>query len=272
MFSRSLMLAALLLGCSQIKAGVLAQFVFEFGTVEAELFDVDKPVTVRNFLDYQQSGVWSSTIMHRWVTNFVIQGGSYYQDPSFGPVVITNRPAITNEFSVGPRLSNVYGTIAMARIGGQTNSATTSWFFNVKDNAFLDDVDGGFTVFGRTLRGTNVLNRFKQPAGTTNLYFALDSTGTNATEVPVYVTNSVGRYVFVDVKMLKAQIARVAGGNQISWNSIEGIPNAVDFSTNIPPVWQPITTNQGTGLTMSITNDPGSDKLRHYRVRVIYPN
>src|SRR3954469_18623780 len=166
MLRRSLIFAILLLGCSGAHAGVLAQFVLDFGTVDVELFDVDKPVTVRNFLDYQQSGVWSSTVMHRWVTNFVIQGGSYYADTNNGPIAITNRTAITNEFSVGPRLSNTFGTIAMARIGGQTNSATSSWFFNVNNNAFLDDVDGGFTVFGRTLRGTNVLNRFVPPAGT----------------------------------------------------------------------------------------------------------
>lgn len=270
MLSRSLILLALLLCFPGAKAGILAQFVLDFGTVDVELFDVDKPVTVRNFLDYQQSGVWNSTIMHRWVTNFVIQGGSYYADPVAGPVAITNRPPITNEFSVGPTLTNTYGTIAMARIGGQTNSATSSWFFNLNNsNAFLDSVDGGFTVFGRTLRGTNVLNRFVPPAGTTNIYFLLN--GTNVTSVPVYVTNNAGRYVYVDVRMLKAKISRSQGSNVISWTSIDGVPNAVDFSTNIPPVWQPLATNQGDGLTMSLTNDPGADPRRNYRVRVIYP-
>jgi hypothetical protein len=54
-------------------------------------------------------------------------------------------PAVTNE----PGLSNLRGTVAMARVGGQTNSATSQWFINLADNTSLDNVDGGFTVFAR---------------------------------------------------------------------------------------------------------------------------
>ncbi len=143
-----------------------------FGSLDIELFDQEKPETVQNFLRYVYRGAYSNLVIHRLVQNFVLQGGniivtnpadtgafsSYTEGPNYGP--------ITNEYSVGPELSNVFGTIAMARFDGVTNSASGNWFFNLADNPGLDAVDGGFTVFGRvvnttgSLTGTNLLNHF----------------------------------------------------------------------------------------------------------------
>jgi cyclophilin family peptidyl-prolyl cis-trans isomerase len=211
--------------------------------------------------------------MHRWVENFVIQGGSAKIpfSPTNSPLdvawqAVPTFPAITNEFSVGRRFSNTYGTIAMARVGGQTNSATSSWFFNVRDNVDLDDVDGGFTVFGRTIRGTNILNRFTRPSGTTNIYFLRDFT------TPVYSEDGVqGFWLNVDVTVLTAQITALAGGVQISWKSVEGLPNIVEYTTTIPAVWQTLQTVSGTGATMSVVDGISGD-MRQYRVRVVYGN
>jgi cyclophilin family peptidyl-prolyl cis-trans isomerase len=270
MLMRSLLLVFLLAVVPRARPGVLAQFDFNFGTVDVELYEQDKPETVRNFLAYVNTGLWSPTIMHRWVQNFVIQGGSYYLS-STGVVSIPPFPAVTNEYSVGRPFSNVFGTIAMARVSGQTNSATSSWFFNVRDNQQLDDVDGGFTVFGGTLRGTNVLDRFRYPEGTTNLFFLRDAQD-RPTEVPLYVTNSVASYVVANVRILTANIARVAGGNQITWGSVAGLTNVVEFTRTLPPAWETAASIIGTGAPLSITNDPGADSLRHYRVRIVYPN
>jgi peptidyl-prolyl cis-trans isomerase A (cyclophilin A) len=90
-------------------------------------------------------------ITNRGTTNWTI-----VQVPSY--------PPITNEFGVGGRFSNVYGTIAMAKLGGDTNSATSQWFFNLANNTFLDaaDTNNLFVVFGHVVRGTNVLNAFNQ--------------------------------------------------------------------------------------------------------------
>jgi len=82
-------------------------------------------------------------MIHRVVTGFVNQGGGYKFDgkvttsPTFPPVV--------GEM----KLSNLRGTIAMARVGTDRNSATDQFFFNVKNNTALDTQDGGYTVFGR---------------------------------------------------------------------------------------------------------------------------
>ena len=54
----------------------------------------------------------------------------------------------------------MYGTIAMAKLGGATNSASSQWFINFADNSFLDapDTNNLFVVFGHVVSGTNILN------------------------------------------------------------------------------------------------------------------
>jgi cyclophilin family peptidyl-prolyl cis-trans isomerase len=260
-------------------AGVLARFdMKDLGIIDVELFELKKPVTVSNFVAYVKAGAWHDNVMHRWVEDFVIQGGSYKvpfsptNSPlSVNPQPIQTFPAITNEYSVGRPISNTYGTLAMARVGGQTNSATSSWFFNVKDNAFLDDVDGGFTVFGRTLRGTNILNRFTRPDGTTNIYL-LDNGSGQKTSWPAYSPDNVKAYwLNVDVMLLTAGTTAFGVGVQISWKSVEGRPNIVEYSTVVPEVWQTLKSVAGTGAILTAIDGVG-DPMRHYRVRVDYSN
>ena len=116
-----------------------------FGEVEIELFDEDAPATVANFLNYVNDGSYANSFIHRSVPGFVIQGGGF----SFidGEVLaIPSDPPVINE----PGISNLRGTIAMAKVGGDPNSATNQWFFNLADNsASLDNSNGGFTVFGQ---------------------------------------------------------------------------------------------------------------------------
>jgi len=70
-------------------------------------------------------------------------------------------PQVASEFNVGPLIHNRFGTIAMALVTGEPDSATSSFFFNLADNSTnLDFQSGGFTVFGRILNGTNVLQYF----------------------------------------------------------------------------------------------------------------
>lgn len=134
-------------------------------TVFVELFD-DRPLTRNNFLQYVNGSHFNGTIMHRLARNFVIQGGGYFPFILTEPAPVnysldpdaevdldnnpqTPNPTVMNEYANSPTRSNVRGTIAMARIGGQPNSATSEWFVNLGNNTGLDSVDGGFTVFGR---------------------------------------------------------------------------------------------------------------------------
>lgn len=119
------------------------------GEIDIELFDAAAPLTVANFMNYVNSGAYNNSFIHRSVPGFIIQGGSYtWSDAGVG--VIAQNPPVVNEFDSSR--SNVRGTIAMAKLGGDPDSATNGWFFNLADNsANLDFQNGGFTVFGRVI-------------------------------------------------------------------------------------------------------------------------
>jgi cyclophilin family peptidyl-prolyl cis-trans isomerase len=100
---------------------------------------------VSNFLNYVDRGDYSESIVHRAAPNFVVQGGGFKPAPPNFTRIPTD-PSPTNE----PGIQHVRGTVAMAKVGGNPNSATCQWFVNLKDNsAELDDQNGGFASFGR---------------------------------------------------------------------------------------------------------------------------
>ena len=125
-----------------------------FGSFEVNLFEDATPLHVANFLEYVDAGDYDSSVFHRAAelddgSEFVVQGGGFTFDgtPLSAPSELTeiaSRGPVTNE----PGISNTRGTLALARVGGQENSGTNQFFFNLQDNTGLDDVDGGFTVFG----------------------------------------------------------------------------------------------------------------------------
>ncbi len=118
------------------------------GTIDVNLYDSGTPATVANFLSYVNNGDYSNAIFHRSVPTFIIQGGGFAYNGGWPPVNVFTSPAVTNE----PVYANVRGTIAMAKLGGNANSATNQWFFNLADNrSNLDSQNGGFTVFGEVV-------------------------------------------------------------------------------------------------------------------------
>ena len=271
----SALLCASVLGAAPIAwAGSLAQFRTPLGDIEVELYDSSKPATVQNFMRYVKSGAYKDMLIHRWEPNFVIQGGGYFTTNRFATNAsieqIVTFGEVTNEYSVGRRFSNVYGTLAMARVAGQTNSATSQWFFNLTNNPFLDQVDGGFTVFGRVLRGTNVLERFNL-TDTNNGIFGVNL-GSPLTAVPVLSDNpDYEDLVYVDITLLNVHVTTNPSGQQeISWNSVSNKLNRVEYTTQIPPAWTELTTTNGTGQLLRVVDpQPGISK-RFYRVRVDY--
>ncbi len=121
------------------------------GDIEIELFDEVTPGTVENFLNYVNDGDYEDSFVHRSVPGFVIQGGGFIFEAGQAPPIPAD-PPIENEF----KLSNVRGTIAMAKLGGNPDSATSQWFINLADNSASldgDDGQGGgfFTVFGQVI-------------------------------------------------------------------------------------------------------------------------
>lgn len=146
--------AVLLIATFCLTSDTLAQtvtFDTNFGDIVIELFAEEAPISVENFLGYVTRGDYDDTIFHRSVTDFVVQGGGFQANTS----PLTVQPPIENEFG----RSNLRGTIAFARVGGQVDSATSQFFFNLSDdNSFLDTVDEGFTVFGEVIQGLDVVD------------------------------------------------------------------------------------------------------------------
>ena len=258
---------------ARCEAGTLAQFRTALGDIEVELFSEDKPVTVENFLSYVRRGAYTNMFLHRWVPGFVVQGGGYYSTVISNTAVIDALPrfgTITNEYGAGRTFSNTYGTLAMARVAGGTNSATSEWFFNLANNRELDAVDGGFTVFGRVLRGTNILNRFNSTSLTNGIYQL--QLGGPLNELPVLSAKPSFRdLLYVDISPLRVQVAAaLSGGAEISWMSVSNRPNQIEFSEALPLRWQNLFATNGTGGMLRFV-DPGvRGRTRFYRVRVDY--
>ena len=129
------------------------------GDITIRLNPDKAPVTVQNFLDYVDAGFYAGTIFHRVIDGFMIQGGGL--DAQLRQK--TTRPPIKNEAYNG--LRNRRGTIAMARTS-VIDSATSQFFINVVDNAFLDfrapNPQGfGYCVFGEVIDGMDVVDAIK---------------------------------------------------------------------------------------------------------------
>jgi VCBS repeat-containing protein len=129
-----------------------------FGPIVMELFKEDTPITVDNFLNYVNDGDYTNSIFHRSDPDFVIQGGGFttsseYFSSTSQFTEIDTDDAIENE----PGISNLLGTVAMAKISGDADSATSQFFVNLGDNSFLDSEDyDSFTVFAQVLDMTTV--------------------------------------------------------------------------------------------------------------------
>lgn len=119
-------------------------------TMDMALFSNRTPTTRQNFLKYVTDGDYTNSFIHRSSPGFVIQGGaSNIINGSIGSVPVDS--PIMNEFGI----SNTLGTISMAKLGGNPNSATSQWFVSLGANTNnLDFQNGGFTVFGRMTRST----------------------------------------------------------------------------------------------------------------------
>ncbi|MGC2047905.1 MAG: peptidylprolyl isomerase [Gallionella sp.] len=130
------------------------------GSITLELDAEKSPNTVKNFLEYVNSGFYTNTIFHRVIDAFMIQGGGFEPGMKQKPV---NAP-IKNEAANG--LKNDIYTVAMARTN-DPHSATAQFFINVKNNGFLNysapNPQGyGYCVFGKVVDGMNVVDAIRK--------------------------------------------------------------------------------------------------------------
>lgn len=127
------------------------------GDIKLELDEKNTPETAANFLSYLRSGYYSDTIFHRVIDGFMIQGGGLTADME---TKATKQPVKNEAKSAKP---NKRGTISMARTM-DPHSATSQFFINVADNAFLNysgeqAQSYGYCVFGEVVEGMDVVDQ-----------------------------------------------------------------------------------------------------------------
>jgi cyclophilin family peptidyl-prolyl cis-trans isomerase len=132
----------------------MIRFETTLGDFTVEFYEKQAPLSVANFLRYVDDGFFDSTIFHRIVPGFVIQGGGFTEDMTQKKT----HPPVKNEADNG--LKNARGSLSMARTN-DINSATSQFFVNLKDNDFLDHSRGnfGYAVFARVTKGMDVVDK-----------------------------------------------------------------------------------------------------------------
>ena len=137
------------------------------GDMVLELNTEKAPISVQNFLRYAEDGYYDGAIFHRVKSDFMIQGGGF--DVELNKKTDGLRPGIANEWQNG--LKNDRGTISMARLGGQPDSATSQFFINVVDNNSLNQPqrDGAaYAVFGKVVEGLDTMDKIRDTEVETN--------------------------------------------------------------------------------------------------------
>jgi peptidyl-prolyl cis-trans isomerase A (cyclophilin A) len=134
------------------------------GDIVIDLDAQKAPKSVANFEQYVKEGHYDGTVFHRVIDGFMIQGGGMLPNLTEKKT----RPPIVLESHNG--LNNTLGTVAMARTG-DPNSATSQFFINLKDNAFLDAANSGdgngYAVFGHVVAGMDVVDKIRAVQTTT---------------------------------------------------------------------------------------------------------
>jgi peptidyl-prolyl cis-trans isomerase A (cyclophilin A) len=232
---------------AQSANATIVQFQTVLGDFSVNLYDKTTPKTVENFLAYVKSGAYTNTIIHRSVPGFIVQGGGYsYKNDAKPPLVaVTQNAAVINE----PVYANKRGTIAMAKLGGQPNSATNQWFFNLADNSTtLDPQNSGFTVFGEvTGNGMAIIDAMAA--------LSIFTTGTDPfKELPLrnYTTTDGTNGVEITDKHLVMILGVVV------------LDSNVDSAANLTPVkttYTPSTGNGGGGSSNNNSSGSGGGSM-----------
>jgi peptidyl-prolyl cis-trans isomerase A (cyclophilin A) len=133
--------------------GTIVVLVTSMGNIEIALATEEAPITTANFLGYVEDDFYNDTVFHRVMQGFMIQGGGFI---ATGKQKITGDPIVLESYN---GLKNRRGTIAMARTS-IPDSATSQFFINLVDNAFLDKspTSDGYAVFGEVVKGMDVVD------------------------------------------------------------------------------------------------------------------
>jgi cyclophilin family peptidyl-prolyl cis-trans isomerase len=238
------------------------------GTIRLELFDRDKPASVRSFLSYVHSGAYSNSILHRSVTNLIVQGGSLkridFGGGSSALAPVEEQAVVANERGVGRFFANERGTLALAHYPGETNNATCHWFINLTNNPAFDAVNtnNAYVVFGRVIGGLDILDRLNPKA--TNTLVKILNLGGWLEEVPVKPTATVSTVTYADLLTTTWKVVSLDMNGSVtnpsptvhtvSWESVSNRTHKVEFGLLTSTHWTLLWTTNGNGSRQSFTH------------------
>ncbi|MCG8450507.1 MAG: peptidylprolyl isomerase [Pirellulales bacterium] len=254
LFLMRLLLLAVFLTMHSTASAVVVRFTSNLGTFDVRMFDSATPLTVANILNYVNDNDFDDSIVHRADTTyiqqpngsfasspFVIQGGGWAYPTGGNLTEIPPNAPVLNE----PGISNLRGTMALARVSGGINSGTNNWYVNTSNNQFLDMVDDGFTVFGRvTHDGMDVVDTIA--------------------EVPTYqMRNHINQFVGTSVPLIGDVTQGITRDNFVLFSSVEvlNIPDGdYDFDGDVDGtdflIWQ-----RSFGSTTDVAADNNGDAI-----------
>ena len=286
MIVKTLILSVLLSAAfaSFVSAGSLVRFRTVLGDTIVELYDIEKPITTSNFLAYVRSDRYTNMFSHRLISDFVIQGGGFrvsHRGTSSNSVEsVPSLPNITNEFSKGPLYRNLYGTLSMAKLGGDPNSASSQWFLSFGDNsANLDTQNGGFTVFGRVVSDTNVFNRlntFTTSRRATNVIVNAQGAFSELPQItyPIDQAQSLtteqlfANLLYIDISELPPITLPLPNPRSASltFGTVPGLTQRLEASSFPMGPWQVLSDLMGTGGSLTVPDPAGIGANRFYRL------
>jgi len=135
----------------EFKGTVKALIKTNKGEILCELFPEYAPKTVSNFVKLSKLGFYDGLTFHRYVPNFVIQGGDPY-GTGFGDAGY-NIPLEVNE-----NTKHIEGALGIAR-AQDPNSGSCQFYITLRETPHLD---GNYTVFGKVIKGMDVVKKLRK--------------------------------------------------------------------------------------------------------------
>ena len=115
------------------------------GTMKAELYANEAPLTVNNFVFLSRDGFYNGIKFHRIIKGFMVQTGDPRGDGTGGPGYEFKDEPVTRDYT--------RGTLAMANAGPNTNG---SQFFIVQQDS--PGLQKNYTIFGKLTEGFETLD------------------------------------------------------------------------------------------------------------------
>jgi cyclophilin family peptidyl-prolyl cis-trans isomerase len=147
-------------------ANPVAVFDTSEGTIRAEIYEAEMPITAGNFIKLIEQGYYNGLHFHRVIPGFMCQFGCPNSKDPNSRSAGTGGPGynIQDEFLDNAKFSNEPGTLSMANTG-RPNSGGSQFFLNTTHNAFLDWFDRStpsqHPVFGKVTEGMDVVKKLE---------------------------------------------------------------------------------------------------------------